>query len=215
MTSSFRFFVKRKTIPVGPRTSPSTRGSGGGHAWPRYLYQSRNERTTSDIYRAGGNDDASSEHFDHGLHLEIWMGTEFAVSAFIHPVLWNLRSGRRRERSVYLQPNWERSCLSGMRSVSCFCLSKRLSTAWTRQTTPGHCQRDLGCRDCADCVVPGADQQANNAEVGGFHPGGSAAKPQEGGCSSPIADCGPHRRDDLFSRRRGSFRSERAWMRRP
>lgn len=57
------------------------------------------------------------------------IGTEFAVSAFINPVLWKLEERRRHERSVYLQPNWGRSCLFGMRSVSCFCLSKRLSTA--------------------------------------------------------------------------------------
>lgn len=82
MTSSFRFFVKRKTIP-GSDASPSTRGSGGGHAWPRYLYQSRNQPTTSDIYRAGGNDDASSEHFDHGLH---WSVDRYRICRVsIHP----------------------------------------------------------------------------------------------------------------------------------
>ena len=41
------------------------------------------------------------------------IGTEFAVSAFINPVLWKLEERRRHERSVYLQPNWGRSCLFG------------------------------------------------------------------------------------------------------
>ena len=50
------------------------------------------------------------------------IGTEFAVSAFINPVLWKLEERRRHERSVYLQPNWGRSCLFGIaRSRACAC----------------------------------------------------------------------------------------------